>query len=400
MRLMKLKNFGKNQKGFTLIELALVVLILGITTVLMGSTLQRLALINAKSKAQNDLITNQKIAYSMLQWAEYGDTTMSLPTPYNGTCSAGICYGGVNAITSSSGDYQDLYTYLTAQNIRPAVFNASDSIANPYARIYQTAPGQTLDVPINDTNGEVVTLTYDVGVLYQSTCLYSSGAACFTASGATWTGANFNTWTAPTTATGVYSFSTLPLQKKKLQQLNTIIETIRRAHRSYVASNSRPATPMSTCRGSALATSLKRPSVINYCIGTSTNPSSVSKLEVGSASVCPICTTAALRASYATNHSGCYDGWYSLGSAANVYILQELGLSQAEFGWTPWGGSIMYCSDYAPYPSAKDKDTAPYNAALMIMKDTANATSGGAPLTPPSANGTYNSASDLIIPLN
>jgi hypothetical protein len=200
----------------------------------------------------------------------------------------------------------------------------------------------------------VATLTYQLGVIYTTGCAIT-GSTCNPNPGLgipgqspVLTAANRQTWDVTSTDLGAVFVSNLGLQRTRLditgERLRKISnELVRYFNLMRVSAsptsktNFYPSTPLVNLSGANPATNM-----------------------------------------------GCRDGWYNL-DAANVTVLAQIGLPQAEYGVTPWNGRIQYCRDYDQL-GTNGANAEPHYGALRIR---ASVSIGGAP--------TGVAANDLVI---
>jgi hypothetical protein len=226
---------------------------------------------------------------------------------------------------------------LTQSGVNPSEIN-DDGTASKNVRVYQLVQGLTQQVPLYFRSGPLVTLTYDFGAIYLTTC--PKGSTTCNPNSATGvpgdsqaiSANNYTTWSTSGSDGRANFVSSLPIQKQMLATTVQRLDKVRDTLLSYLR------TQQVTAAG-----------------GDTTNwyPNQDGKATPGSLS----------GANPATNQ-GCRDGWYDL-SQAGVSVLPTVGLSAQEYGMTAWGGPIQYCRDYDP-TGAGTPNAPPHYAAIRI----------------------------------
>lgn len=345
---------ASHERGFTLFEVIIAVLLLGILSIVLGPAFRTLLTARAQSYAAEQLAINQKIAAALTTYSEYGTQPAGmLPAPCNN--STNKFFYGIYQPTYCSGT-APLLSYLLQQGVPPHLVNEDGTDAHN-VRVYQRVDSVSQNTFLFYQSGPEVALNYDVGVVYTTNC--SKSAACnvsaasstnppksqpvyasdtaATAGAVRWTSSNLATWTPGLRDVGAAYFTTLPQQKKMLQATAAHLDRIRSALTAFVAVK-QAAAPTST------ANFYPQPIDVAQRMPAEPNPG---------------------------GNQGCREGWYDL-SAANSDILAQVGLStridlgrQNEYGWTAWGGTIEYCRDYDPTLTS-GYGVAPHFAALRI----------------------------------
>lgn len=329
---------GVTQQGFTLVELLIVVLVLGVVSVLLAPAYSSLMSAQKSAYVEKHRLNNMLVGNSLISYAANATQYGRLPAAYTGSGYTKTVYDPANAT---------LAQVLTQSGVNPAEIN-DDATAARNVRVYQVVQGLAQAVPLYFQSGPQVTLTYDFGALYMTTCPKASTTCNPTAatgvpgSSPALTAANYTTWATTGTDGQAYFVSSLPVQKQMLATTVQRLDKVRDSLLSYF-----------------------RGQQITAAGGDTTNwyPNQLGASAAGSLS----------GATPATNQ-GCRDGWYNLQNVA-VSVLPTVGLAHEEYGVTAWGGAIQYCRDYDP-TGASGADTAPHYAALRIHK---NASVGGAP---------------------
>lgn len=311
------------QRGFTLIEVMLGVLILGIIAIVCAQFISMALGLYDNTKRQEVNVYNLRIASALKSFARNSNNGR-LPAPYTGNGLFSAVYNPADNSTAG----QALAYELRNTAVPIAQIN-SDSSLLKNVKAYRVVQGLSYTVPLYFTTGTPVVVTYDVGTLVQTTC--AQGNACNTGvpgDSAALTASNAATWDASGADYGAVTFSTLPDQKEMLRM------TIGRLNRL----TDRLASEFYTRQRLSAADSTSN----FYPLPTN---SGAPNLSGGDTS------------------TYCYNGWYRL-DATNVNILPQLGLDKSEFGVTAWGGPIEYCQDFDPTLAGANK--APHYAALRF----------------------------------
>lgn len=340
----------KRQRGFTLVELLIVVIVIGIVTVLMAPTFSSLVTAQKQLYAEKHRLNNQLIGNALLSYAANSTQYGRLPAPYTGGVYTSTVYNPADATAAGVA----LSTALIQSGINPAEIN-DDATAARKVRVYQLVAGLTQQLPLYFQSGPLVTLTYDYGAIYLTEC-ESNNALCnptpasgVPGSSAVLTAANHATWATASTDGPAYFVSSLPIQKQMLATTVQRLDKVRDTLLGYLR------TQQVTAAG-----------------GDTTNwfPNEAGAAAAGS-----------LAGATPGTNQDCRDGWYDLSSGA-VAVLPTVGLAKEEFGRTAWGGTIEYCRDYDPTGAAAP-DAPPHYAALRILT---NVSAGGAPSSVPGNN--------------
>lgn len=382
-----------SQRGFSLVELAIAGIVLGILSIMLGATYRSLIGSNTLAYVQEQTVINQKIGNAILnhmvsteRWE--GDKTnvppnagpvpstsglFTLPDIYINSAKK-INYG-ITDTSLARGGY-DLMFHIQQQGV-PANKVNGDGTAADNVRVYQKLDPGLLETELTYFNpgsgytGGKVVLTYDLGVIYLTNCPRTKtscngpGALPNSLLGAQLYASS--AWTPQTTDIGVTYISSLPVQIAMLDTFKKQIDQLRTSLKAYAATYS--TTPLG---GRALSCS-------NASVSDSGNNSpyprnACSSKNYDNAGPNVNYSAPASNAAQAANQ-GCWDGWYPL-NAVNVSILKEIGLPTQAYSTTPWGGSIEYCSDYAAadivggttFAPAKAKNVKPIYAAIRFNR--------------------------------
>lgn len=328
----------RNQGGFTLLELAIVIVIFGIILYIVGPVINTAFMFYDASKRNEASYDNQQIAGALLSFARNSNAG-KLPVPYTG--------GIINAGVYNPGDVSATGTALTSELRNSGVPTSqinTDSTAAKNVKAYRLVSNLSYTIPLYYVTGTQVTLTYDVGAIVQTDCAQSD--ACNTGTpgdSPALTASNIGTWAASGDDYGDVVFSTLPVQKDMLALTTGRLNRLTDRLSSEFYTRQRLAAANSTTNFFPLPTNGGAPNYIGR------NP---------------------------VTNMGCHNGWYPLNSAL-VNILAQIGLDSSEYGVTAWGGSIEYCQDYDPTAvGTGTANTPPHYAALRINK---NLSAGAAP---------------------
>lgn len=313
-----------NQRGFSLIELLIAVIILGAVFAITGPAINGALTMMEGAKRDEVVLNNQKLAGGMMAFARNSNAGR-LPAPYTG---GGVFSGLYNpADVTAAG--QALSLELRNTGVPVNAIN-SDSAAVENVKVYRRVADLTYTVPMYFTTGTPVTLVYDIGAITQTNCV--KAAPCNTGtpgSSGVMNATNVTTWVPTLPDYGAVMFSTLPEQKNMLRLTTGRINKLSDRLSSEFYTRMRLAAANSTQNFYPTAAALN------------------------------------LAGANAATNMGCYDGWYRL-NAVNVNVLTQLGLDPAEFGVTAWGGAIDYCRDYAP--AGGGANTPPHYAAIRFNR--------------------------------
>lgn len=321
-------HFG-SQRGFSLIELLITVIVLGVLAGALSAIFSTLGGLVDIERQQSEASVNAGIASAMEAWAASESVLGELPVPYTG---GGRTSAPVNPASAAAGDLA-LMDLMRRERIEPAAFS-DDASAFRNVRVYQRITGLTETTPLYRSTGPVATLTYQLGVVYNTNCSFVGSACNPTAatgipgSSAVLTAANRQTWAAVAPDFSPVFVSTLSLQRARLDQT---AEQLRKISNELVR-----------------LFNLQRISAAP----TATNNFYPANTAFSAAGGNPV------------TNMGCRDGWYDL-SAANVNILAQIALPQAQYGSTPWGGDIHYCRDYDPL-GTNGANAEPHYGALRL----------------------------------
>lgn len=322
------------QRGFTLIELLITVILTGVLLMIWAGSNDgaTTALNNAKDAEQEAL--NKRLGSVLLDYAASISPTGEFPAPYTS--------GNVKFAITDLNPNTPLQALLVEARIRPLEANGDGSPADN-VRVYQTATGLSMKIPLYHTFGPMMTLTYAEAVIVATHC--PRAAACNTTGtggvpGATgaFLDTNRSTYTLTGDDYGLTRVSTLAIQKQKLAQTADNIDAIRTRFQELFRERQRTANANDT---------------------TNFFPRQKSPVAAAAMGTTPDC------------HN---DGWFRLD---NSDILGQIGLINTVNGKTAWGGQIHYCPDYDAL-GTEANDAPPHFAALRILT---NPSAGGSPLS-------------------
>lgn len=325
---------NKAQQGFSLIEVMIVVVMLGILTIVLAPTMQSIIGLNKRTYNELQRLNNMFIGSALMQFAA---TTPAgrLPIPF----SSGAQKNTVFDPTDSSPDGLLLSAALVQTGINMAQVNDDGGIT-PRLRVYQAVSPPPTIVPLYMQSGPLVSLNYDIGTIYltgcskgESSCIPSTGNV--PGASAALTSSNYTSWDTTEPDSKPYLFSSLPIQKQMLATTAQRLDRVRDSLLSLYRSNQLTASASDQTNWYPNQEGLAEP-------GNRVNSNPL-------------------------GNSGCRDGWYRLDDPASM-ILATAGLSILEYGQTTWGGAIEYCRDFDP-TAVKDLDMPPHYAALRIHHD-------------------------------
>lgn len=330
---------ARKQGGFTIVEILIALLLLGALGAIVGSYMGVLGSIKTSGYVLQQNLNNEAISRAMVDASLDG-----LPDPYTGAGFTSTIYDPASA----DADDLALGERIAANRVSQLQIN-TDGFASQRVRVYQKVSDLTHDLPLFGLAGELVPIKYDYGVIYMTACA-KSDATCNPTPATGLPGdspkiddSNYTTWKVAGSDRDAVRFSNLSLQRSRLVQTVQRINELREKMRIYF---------------NALQVSGAPGSDQNYfpAPGSSGAPN--------------------FSGSVPSTNQDCHDGWYTLG-AANVDVVEQLGLSKGEYATTLWGASIEYCRDYNPSATGvADEGNVPHAGALRINRDV---TSGSSP---------------------
>lgn len=338
----------KLQRGFTLVELLIVVIVIGIVSIMMSPIYNDLITAQRSAYLEKHRLNNQLIGAALMSYAANSTQYGRLPAAYTGGGYTKTIYNPADGTAPGIA----LTQALTQTGVNPSEIN-DDGTTAQNVRAYQLVPGLTQQIPLYFQSGPLVTLTYDFGAIYLTAC--PKGAATCNPTAATGvpgssvalTGANYASWAVTGTDGPAFFVSSMPIQKQMLATTTQRLDKVRDSLLGYLRAQQQ------TAGG-----------------GDTTNwyPNETGASALGS-----------MAGATPGINQDCRDGWYDLSNGA-VLVLPAIGLAAEEFGRTAWGGSIEYCRDYTYTPALpalpKAAEAAPHFSAIRIN---ANVTSGIAP---------------------
>lgn len=328
----------QSQAGFTLIEIIIVVIVIGIISIILSPVFNALTTSQRGAYNEKQKLNNQLINTGLLNYARFSSLLGALPTPYtNGGGPTKAIYNSTDVTAAGVA----LTSALTQTGINPREIN-SDGYDSQRVRVYQLVSGLTQQVPLYFQSGPLTTLGYQYGAVYQTQCELAdttcnpTPATSVPGTSPAMTALNYASWTTTGTDSAPIFVSSLPLQKQMLAATAQRVDKVRDVLVGYLRAQQNQAAATDT---------------------TNWYPSESTSLG---------------GATPGTNQ-GCRDGWYSL--ATGLVVLPTVGLAPSEFGSTAWGGVIQYCRDYDAL-GLKVPNAAPHYGAIRFHK---NVSSGVAP---------------------
>lgn len=311
--------FGRKQAGLTLIELMVSVIILGILMMIIGPIFSNALTFMESAKKSEVQLNNQKLAAGMLSYAR--NNGGKLPDAITEGKAYSLYKQGA---LPTDGLAYERYLELTGTGVPPNEINTTGYGVGAM-KMYQVVNDLKYKQPMFFNSGDEVTLTYQIGVIYQSMC--SLGSACASepfANGRTpeLTKDNVIDWNVKGDDYAPVMFNTLAEQKTMLRvtagRLNRLTDRIS----SHFYSVSRASEDKE----------------VNHFAGVE-------------------------RAVLTSAVQGCWVKWDDLSSGDT---LQSIGLDKREYGKTAWGKKIEYCRDYKPSGLGGKP---PFYAALRVNRD-------------------------------
>ena len=315
-------NRAPGQKGFTLIEMAITVFVIGVITAAVSPFISSAAsAYESRIKAENRLM-NVQIAEVLLDRAQL-NADLALPDPdATGEWESA-------PVTPGSGDTQLLQLVNQAGLNVDRVPHDGRKVRNQ--RVYQKVTGLSASIPLYMNSGPAVNITYEGGVIYNTMAEPGSAlnADGLPGDSEVITPANMTTWQTVGEDYGAHHFSNLLLHQARLQELNQKLNKVRDKFLGHYRFEQNQAT------GTAIFTD---------------------------------------------NHFPDSGGVFVDLSADT--ILSSMGLSDSLDGVTPWGAGIYYCSNYDSASGScvghNDGD-APYSAAFALPENISTTGWGGPP---------------------
>lgn len=332
----------RRQKGFTLLELAIVVVVLGVVFLMVHPMLSAMLGTQKRALIEKNTWINQKIGDSLLFHAKTNTALGKLPTLTTAPYSTNFAI--FNPTGTGTADENLFLQVLTQSGIDLTAINTDGYTAGRMRKL-QKVSGLTATMPLYFQSGPLVTLTYEMAAIYNTVCRSNTDTGCDSYGRGTvaLTSGNYTTWnisTADTDESSLVTVTTLPLQKQMLGETTRRLNRIRDGLAAYFRSKQLTAAPNDSTNWYA------DPNLIG---------ASATQVDVADGA-CAVGTPC------------CRSGWYDLSqTGANpVNVLDVIGIGKTEYGKTAWGGRVDYCSDFVIDNSAAN--TPPHNGALRILK--------------------------------
>ncbi|MBK4738746.1 type II secretion system protein [Noviherbaspirillum pedocola] len=314
----------KTQRGFTMIEMTIAIILIGVVTIIVAPLLGELASSQNTAYRTRQITLNRKIAKAMIEYAKRVSPTGSLPMFYSN--NSDLFAAPLNpSDNAQSNVYQMNGVPLEEAN--------DDNRAAHLLRIFQRIGGLTQTVPLSRRSGPQVTITFEYGAVYNTTC--SKGASCDKNApdvSALMTSSNYGTWQPTPPDFGASYVSSWPVQMAMLADTDKLAQALQDAFSRY------------------------------FDAQQAANPGSTANFYPNNG---------ASTVASASSNQGC---WYSWMSLNNSSLLDTVGLNRT-MGVTAWGGNIEYCRDFDATGSSSP-DAAPHYAAIRFNN---NVSAGSAP---------------------
>jgi prepilin-type N-terminal cleavage/methylation domain-containing protein len=329
--------------GFTLIEILIATVLMAILGLTVSSLSVNISTSTELLRHERAAEENRLIGESLKTVASQSNNGR-LPTPYTNAAQH-----NTNAplnLNPTSADPTGIATLQTIQQSGLGLERINyDGYASERVRVYQNI-SLSENTPFFGAFGETVKITYDYGVIYQTSCPLKdstcnpSPTTGIPGDSAVLTTNNYKTWQISGNDLRPYIFSTHALQRQWVKQTATNLLAVRNALQSFFSASQLSAPP-----------------------GDTTNFYPVPDIA-GSPD---------MSGNDPITNDGCRNGWYNL-NAATVNILSKLNLTPVTFyGQSAFGGTIQYCSDYDPANTSAN--TTPHGAALRLSRDITSAAS-------------------------
>lgn len=321
----------KQKNGFTLIEILIAAVIIGMVSFLMSPVLNKLFIAQQQHREQKQNLIDKKIAQILLDYAElYNDNHLIAPFT-----NAGLkIYSGFD-VRGTTPESNNLISLGGEHGLDPIDFN-SDGTSTDNVRTYVML-NQVDNINLYGNTGPQVIYRYEIGSVYGTKCSRFDSTCNPNTNGIggkreLLTTVNKNTWPADPLNDECFSpviFSTLNLQKKKMRLLLENLKVIKQHTLDYFRAKLLVSAPGDTA---------------NFY------PTDTATSEAGKAPAA---------------NEGCRDGWYNLYTSS---ILNDMGLNSVDYGLTPWGGIIEYCRKYDPSGTIPEA-TPPHYSAIRFSSD-------------------------------
>ncbi len=303
--------------GFTLVEMFLVMAVVGVMSLIISPVLGELTSRQMIAHRNEQRAINHNIARTFEQYAALISATGALPKP--------ATVGGIGFLPLDPLDKS--LVNLLLQNKIPVDNVNDDNRAAHNLRGYQSAGDLTQTVPFNARSGPSVTISYQYGVIYSTTCR-KDDVSCNRSSAVpenVLTKENYAVWKLQEPDFAPAYLSSFPQQMEMLAATSVAIDKVRDALTQYFS--------------------------VRQAVASERNgnffPDSASVI-VGAAA----------------SNQGCWHTWIDL---AKSPLLTLAGRAPSEYGATAWRAPIEYCRDYDAQ-GVKGPNVAPYFGALRIHR--------------------------------
>lgn len=357
-----MKTKSKKQQGFTLLELAIAMTLLGILTMIIAPNFTSLAGVQSRQADLAAKAENQALRETVEDWVRNQSSDGLLPLP---ATVSGRSFVLCDPSSTATGNLCEFIR--NRKGTLQGVFNDEKAAKN--LKVFQSVNTLQQTVPLFLQSGPILRVDYSVGTIYSTKCSDTTGGNCIgdannpPGDSALLTSANYANWAASGADFGAIVFSTLPVQLERAKALSEQISSVRTAFQKYF--DSAYSLVLSQCSTTTSGGGISLLGLIG--LGSTTSTTTCSTSDLKNLNLYPTATgtgAPVLSGRTPSSNQGCRDGWYDLG-ASNVNILDVIGLDKAQFGRTPWAGQIQYCRDY-DVTGGNGANTFPHYAALRV----------------------------------
>lgn len=357
-----MKKTQNNQRGFTLVELAIAMTLLGILTMIIAPNFTNLSGVQGRQADLAAKAENQALRETVEDWVRTQSSDGLLPAPVT---SNGRAYSLCDSASSVTGNLCEFIR--NRKGTLQGVFHDEKAAKN--LKVFQSVNTLQQTVPLFLQSGPILRVDYSVGAIYSTKCSNLASSGCLgdasnpPGDSAVLTASNYANWTASGADFGAIVFSTLPIQLERASALANQIDDVRTAFQKYF--DSAYSLVLSQCSTTTSGGGISLLGLIG--LGSTSTTTTCSTSDLKNLNLYPTATGSGapvLSGRTPSSNQGCRDGWYDLG-ASNVNILDVIGLDKAQFGRTPWAGQIQYCRDY-DVTGGNGANTFPHYAALRV----------------------------------